>query len=55
MLYISDEQLHAMEIFIYHCIQVQVEGLEDEHISPICRCTEARAGAEGTDRTTKCG
>ena len=36
---ISDEQLHAIEIFIYHCIVVEVERLEGEHISQICRCT----------------
>jgi len=31
--YISDEQLHAKELFIYHGIKVQVEALEGEHIS----------------------
>jgi len=31
--YISDEQLHTMELCIYHGIKVQVEGLEGEHIS----------------------
>jgi hypothetical protein len=34
--YISDEQLHAMELCIYHGIKVQVEGLEGEHISQMC-------------------
>jgi len=34
--YISDEQLHAMELCIQHGIQVQVEGLEGERISQIC-------------------
>jgi len=34
--YISDEQLHAMELCIHHCIKIQVEGLEGERISQIC-------------------
>ena len=34
--YISDEQLHAMELCIYHGIKVQVEGLDGEHISQMC-------------------
>jgi len=37
--YISDEQLHAMELCIYHGIKVQVEGLEGDRISQMCRCT----------------
>jgi len=37
--YISDEQLHAMELWIYHGIKVQVEGLDGERISQMCRCT----------------
>jgi hypothetical protein len=37
--YISDDQLHTMELCIYHGIKVQVEGLEGELISLICRCT----------------
>jgi hypothetical protein len=28
--YISDEQLHAMELCIHHDIKVQVEGLDGE-------------------------
>jgi len=35
-MYISDEQLHAMELCIYHGIQVQVEGLDSERISQMC-------------------
>jgi len=27
-MYISDEQLHAMKLCIYHSIDVQVEGLD---------------------------
>jgi hypothetical protein len=37
--YISDEQLHAMELFIYDCIKVQVVGLEGECISQMCQYT----------------
>jgi len=37
--YIFDEQLHAMELCIYHRIQVQVEGLEGQRISRMCQCT----------------
>ena len=29
-MYQFDEQLHAMELGIYHCIQVQVDGLQGE-------------------------
>jgi hypothetical protein len=38
MTYMSNEQLHAMELCIYHGIKVQVEGLEGEHISQMCQC-----------------
>jgi hypothetical protein len=37
--YISDEQLHTMELCIYHGIKVQVEGLDGECISQMRRCT----------------
>jgi len=37
--YISDEQLHTMELCIYHGIKVQVEGVDGELISQMCRCT----------------
>jgi hypothetical protein len=37
--YISDEQLHAMELCIYHFIKFQVESLDGECISQMCRCT----------------
>jgi len=37
-MYISDEQLHAMELYIYHSIKVQVEGLYGECWSHMCRC-----------------
>jgi hypothetical protein len=38
-MYISDEQLHTMEHCIYHGIMVQVDGLEGECKTQICRCT----------------
>ena len=41
--YMSDEQLHAMELSIFHGIKVQVEGLEGERISRMCRCTGSRS------------
>jgi len=41
--YISDEQLHAMELCNYHGIKVQVEGLDGERISQMCRCTECQS------------
>ena len=47
--YISDEQLHAMELCIYHGIKVQVEGLEAELISQMCRCTGSQSWC-GWDR-----
>jgi hypothetical protein len=34
--YISDEQLHAMELCIYHGITVQVDSLECERMSQMC-------------------
>jgi len=34
--YISDEPVHAMELCIYHGIEVQVEGLDGERISQMC-------------------
>jgi hypothetical protein len=37
--YISDEQLHAMELSIYHDTKVQVESLDGEPISHMCRCS----------------
>jgi hypothetical protein len=37
--YISHEQLHIMELCIYHSIMAQVEGLQGEFISHMCRWT----------------
>jgi hypothetical protein len=48
--YISDEQLHAMELCIYHGIKVQVEGSDGERISQICRCTGSRSWRRGDRR-----
>jgi hypothetical protein len=41
--YISDEQLHAMHLCIYHGINVQVEGLHGERISQMCRSTGSKS------------
>jgi len=41
--YISDEQLHAMVLCIYHGIEVQCEGLDGECISQMCRCTGSQS------------
>jgi len=51
--YISDEQLHAMELCIYLGIKVQVEGLQGEHISQMCRCTGSQSW-HGRDRRNDC-
>jgi len=48
--YISDEQLHTMELCIYHGIKVQVEGLEGERISQMCRCTRSKIWRGGDRR-----
>jgi len=48
--YISYEQLHAMELCIYHGIKVQVEGLDGERISQMCRCTGSQCWRGGDRR-----
>ena len=48
--YISDEQLYAMELCIYHGIKVQVEGLDGEHITQRCRCTGSKSWRGGDRR-----
>jgi hypothetical protein len=48
--YISDVQLHAMELCFYHFIKVQVEGLDGEPISQICRCTGSQSWGGGGRR-----
>jgi hypothetical protein len=45
--YILDEHLHPMELCIYHGIKVQVEGLEGEPISQMCRCTGSQSWCRG--------
>jgi len=47
MTYISDEQLHTMLLFINHGIKVQVEGLEGDRISQICRCKGSQSWRGG--------
>jgi len=46
-MYTSDEQLHAMELCIYHGIKVQVEGLEAKRISQMSRCTGSQTRGGG--------
>ena len=48
--YISDEQLHAIELSIYHAIQVQIQGLDGEHIAQMCRCTGSQSWRGGDRR-----
>jgi len=48
--YISDEQLHAMELCIYHGIKIHVEGLDGERISQMCRCTGSQSWRGGDRR-----
>jgi hypothetical protein len=50
--YISDDQLHPMELCTHQCIQVQVEGLEGEHISHMCRCTGSPSWHRGDPQNT---
>jgi len=45
--FISDEQLHAMELCIYHGIKVQVEGLDSEQLSQMCQCTGSQSWRGG--------
>jgi hypothetical protein len=47
--FVSDEQLHAMELCIYQGSKVQVEGLDHECISQMCRCTGSHSW-HGGDR-----
>jgi len=42
-MYISDDQLHAMELLIYDGINVQVDGLDGECMSQMCRCTGSQS------------
>jgi hypothetical protein len=48
--YILDEQLHAMELCIYYGIKVQVEGLDGERISQMCRWTGSQSWRAGDRR-----
>jgi len=48
--YLSDEQLYSMEFCIYHGIKVQVEGLDGERISQMCRCTGSQRWCGGDRR-----
>jgi hypothetical protein len=44
--YISDEQLHAMELCIYHGITIQGDGFDGECISQMCRRTGSQSWCE---------
>jgi len=46
----SDEQLHTLELCIYHGIKVQVEGLDGEYKSQMCRCTGSQSWRRGDPR-----
>ena len=48
--YLSDEQLHAMELFNHHGTKVQVEGLEDECISQMWQFTGSQSRHRGHQR-----
>jgi hypothetical protein len=45
--YISDEQLHVIELCIYPHIKIQVQGLDGERISQMCRCTRSQSWRAG--------
>jgi len=49
-MYISDEQMHAMDVCIYHGIKVQVEGIDGEHISQNGWCTGSDSWCGGNWR-----
>jgi len=49
-MYILDDQLHTMELCIYHGIKVQVEGWDGERISQMCRCTGSQSWHWGDRR-----
>jgi len=46
-MYISDEQLHTMELCMYHSIQVQVVRVDGELILQMCWCTGSQSWCEG--------
>jgi len=48
--YMLDEQLHSMELCIYHGFEVQVEGSGGERISQMCRCTRCQSLRVGDRR-----
>jgi hypothetical protein len=48
--YISDKQLHPMELCVFHGIKVQVEGLNGERISQMCQCAGYQSWCGGDQR-----
>jgi len=49
-MYIPDEQLHAMELCIYHGIKIRVKGLDGERISQMRQCTGSQSCRVGDRR-----
>jgi hypothetical protein len=49
-IYISDEQLHPIELGIYNGVKIQVEGLDGERISQLCQCTGSQSWRGGDRR-----
>ena len=47
MMYLSHEKQHAMELCIYHGIEVQGEGLKGEHISHVCQWIGSKSWCGG--------
>jgi hypothetical protein len=50
--YISDEQLHSMELYIYHAIKIQVDGVEVNAYLGYMDALLAKTGADGFDGIT---
>jgi hypothetical protein len=47
---ILDEELHTMELYIHHHIQVQVQGSDGDRISQMCQCTASQRWRSGDGR-----
>jgi len=48
--YISDEQLHTTDLCIFNGIKFQVDGLDRDHMSQMCRCTGSQSWCRGDRR-----
>ena len=51
--YVSDEQLHSMELCLYHGIRIHVDGLDGELISWMCQCTASETWSGGDRRNDR--